>query len=837
MRISSLLGNCPACGYVKNTMPIQEIRHALRLFVRNPSFTAIAALSLALGIGANSAIFSLADTLFLRPLPVLEPTRMVVISTDLPTKDAGPGDVSYLNYRDFQDKTKSFDGIAATNIAAFSAAKTPNDVPQLCAGVMVSDNFFRVLGVEPALGRGFLAEEGQVPARDPVVVLSYYWWNSEFGADPSVLGRTLRINGIDFNIIGVAPKQFTGVDEYVRPHFYVPLTMWQRLNALPQDPLQDRTNRGFQLKGRLKPGVSASTAQAELAIIWKGMEKLQSEADRGRVVGVRTELQARFQSDPADGQLVMMLMVLVSVVLLIACANVANLLLGRARARAKELAIRMALGISQTRLVSQLLTESLLLSLVGAAFGLVFAYAGIRFLQSIKIPSDLPIVIHPVLDLRVLGFSLICAVLSALVFGLVPALQSLKTDPVPALKNAETVSGHQRMIGRKVLVVGQVSLAMILLIATGMLLDGFRKTLVLNPGFRTDHLLTAEFDTSLVRYTTAQAHDFFRELKDRTKELGGVRAVTLSRVIPLAPSQDGITFVPEGYQLPRGIVNMSELGSVVDEDYFSVMRTPIVGGRGFTADDKEGSPPVAVVNQKFAEKYWPNQDPIGKRLQLIDKEKNNPWLEVVGLTLTGKYTYVGEPPTPFLYLPFAQNPQARMVMFTESQGDPAILGGPIRQIVHSLDANQPVFNMRTMSDFYQTRAIAVQRMIMETVGAMGMMGLTLALIGLYGLVAFTVARRTREIGVRMAIGARQSDVLKMVLRQGVALALSGIAFGGVVSIAVAKAMAAGLIGLGTPNPATYVIVPILLLLVTLASCYLPARRASRVDPMVALRYE
>ena len=819
-------------------MLIQEIRHALRLLARNPGFTAIAALSLALGIGANSAIFSMVDALLLRPLPVIEPSHLVVISTDRPAKDAGPGDVSYPNYRDFRDKAKSFDDIVAMQISGFSASKSAKDVPQLRAGVMVSDNFFHVLGVDPVLGRGFLPEEGEVAGRNPVVVLSYDFWQSEFDGDRSIINRTMRINGIDFNIVGVAPKSFVGLDQYVRPHFYVPLMMWQRLNALPTNPLEDRSNRAFELKGRLKPGVTADTAKAELSTIWKGLQPLQVEADRNRTVGVRTELQARFDASPADATLVMMLMGLVSVVLLIACANVANLLLGRARARTKEVAIRMALGISQTRLVRQLMVESLLLAFLGAGLGMTLAYGGIRFLQQIKIPSDLPVVIDPQLNLRVLGFSFFCALFSALVFGLIPALQSLKTDLIPSLKNAESAGGgRQRTLGRNVLVIGQVALAMILLVATGMLLDGFRKILVLDPGFRTDHILTTEFDTSMVRYTPAQTHDFYRELKDRTQALPGVRAVTLGRVIPMAPSQSFITFVPEGYQLAKDEVNVSAFGSAVDYNYFEVMKTAILRGRGFTADDKEGAPMVAVVNEALAKKYWPNQNPVGKRFRLEDKEKNNPWVQIVGVTRTGKYIYSGEPQTPFLYLPFAQNQRSRMVMFTETLGDPATVAGPIREIVHAIDANQPVFNVRTMTNFYQQRAIAIPRMIMEIVGAMGIMGLVLALIGLYGLVAYSVARRTREIGVRMAIGAKQSDVLKMVLRQGLVLAVAGIGVGGLASIAVAKALSAWMLGLGTPNSATYVIVPALLLVVTLASCYLPARRASRVDPMVALRYE
>jgi predicted permease len=815
---------------------LQEIRYAFRLLARNPWFTAMAVLSLALGIGANSAIFSLADTLLLRPLPVLEPGKVVTVSTDRPNLTEGIGGVSYPDYRDLRAKAQSFEGLTAFQISAFSVAKSSAENPQLRAGVMVSDNYFQVMGVQPALGRALLPEEGQVPGRDASVVLSYDFWRSEFAGDPAVLTRSLRINGIDFNIVGVTPKTFTGTDEYVRPHFYVPLMMWQRLNALPKDPLEERSQHDFEVKGRLKSGVSREAAQAELGSIWKGLESLHSEADRRRVVGVRTELQARIRSSPPDAYLVMMLMALVAVVLLIACANVANLLLGRARARTREVAIRIAIGVTRARLVRQLLTESVLLALLGVAAGLGFAYGGISFLQTIRIPSDFPIVISPQLDSRVLLFSLFSGVASALIFGLAPALQTSKTDLVPALKSAEPGQGaRQRMLGRNSLVIVQVALSMILLIATGMLLDGFRKSLVLNPGFRTDHILTTEFDTSLVRYGPAQTRDFYKNLVDRARGLPGVRAVTLGGVVPLAPSQSGETIVPEGFQFPKGQVNASVLSSAVDENYFEVMQTPIIRGRSFNVNDKDGAPLVAIVNEQFAKTYWPNQEPIGKRLR-VDSKKDQ-WLQVVGVTKTGKYTFLGEPPLPFLYLPVAQNQRTRMVLFAEAFGDPASVATPVRELVRTLDVNQPVFNVRTLADFYHQRAIVIPRMIMEIVATMGSVGLALALIGLYGLVAYWVARRTREIGVRMALGASRADVLKMVLRQGLVLSIAGIVIGGLVSVAVARLLTAGLIGLGKPNPATYVAVPIMLLLVTLASCYVPAYRASKVDPMAALRYE
>ena len=815
---------------------LEDSRYALRLLVRNPGFTAVATLSLALGIGANSAIFSLADALLLRPLAIYHPDSVMAVSTDPVTESGTMGGVSYPDYRDLRDKTQSFDGLTSNQLIRASVAKSAGDSAQLRGALLVSGNFFQVLGIKPELGRGFLPEEDAVAGRNPVAVLAYDFWRTEFSSDPSIVGRTIRINGIDFGIVGVASRDFTGIDQYVRPHLYMPAAMSQRLTASPENPIEDRKNHGFDVKGRLKAGVTREQAQAELATIWKGLEPLHSAADQNRVVRVRSELQARVVQDPPDAYLITLLMVLVGVVLIIACANVANLLLGRARGRRREIAIRLALGVSRSRLLRQLLTESLLLAVLGAIVGLAFAYGGIRFLQTIRIPTDLPIMISPQLDGRVLVFSFACAIASAIVFGLAPALQASKPDLIPALKNTESGQGaHGRLMGRNTLVIAQVAMSMVLLIATGMLMDGFRHALVFRPGFRTDHILTMQFDTSLVRYSDAQSHDFFRNLVERARALPGVRGLTLSSTIPLSPAQELESVVPEGYRFPKEQVRAIVLTSIVDENYFDVMQTRLVRGRAFAPTDKEDSTPVVIVNEEFAKAYWPGQDAIGRRLS-IDRKKNV-WLQVVGIAETGKYTFAGEPPTSFIYLPFAQNPRKSLYLLTNSYADPALLAAPLRELVRSLDPDQPVFNVRTMEDFYQVRTISVMRMIVEVVGTMGAVGLSLALIGLYGLIAFSVARRTREIGIRMAIGAARSDVLNMVLRQGLKLSMAGICIGGLISVAVARALTAGLVGLGHPNSATYMIVPVVLFLVTLASCYLPAFRASRTDPMVALRYE
>ena len=703
-------------------------------------------------------------------------------------------------------------------------------------GMMVSDNFFQVLGVEPPLGRSFRPEETKVPGRDAVAVLAHDFWKNQFAGDKSVIGRTIRLNGIDFTVVGVAPDGFTGMDPYIRPALFVPLMMKQRLNAAKENPLEKRGDHSLTVKARLKAGMSVETTQAELVTIWKGLQQQYPDTNRGRNVSVKTELQARYQQDPYDAILVGFLMALSGLVLIIACANVANLLLARARSRSREIAIRIAVGAGRLRVVRQLFFESLVLALMGGALGMVFAYGGIRFLQRIQVPTDLPVVIGVQLDYRVLLFSFLAAVVSALFFGLAPAWQSLKTDLVSSLKTADQgFTGRRRTIGRNILVVGQVALSMALLVAAGMLLDAVRKTFALDPGFRTDHVLMMEFDTALVRYTPDQTREFYRNLAERARALPGVRSVTMTNYIPFSPNGSGKTVIPEGYQLPKGQTSVSLGAGIVDEHYFDTMKTAVIRGRAFTADDRSGSRRVAIVNQEFAKTYWPKQDPIGKRFRLNDS--NGPWVEVVGLTKTNKYYFIAEPAMTYLYLPFAQEESSRMSLLVETYGDPGAIATPLREVVRTIDANQPVYNVRTFANYYEQRAISVAVMITQLVAAMGLLGLTLALVGLYGLIAYSVSRRTQEIGIRMAIGANKGNVLKMVMRQGLLLAMSGIVVGGVLSFGVARLLTIGLAGLGAPNPATYYVVPAALLMITMAACYIPARRASLIDPILALRYE
>jgi predicted permease len=819
------------------TMLFQEIRHAFRMLARSPGFTAVAALSLAIGIGANSAMFSVVDAELLRPLPVPDAGAVVTISA-AGLDDHGSG-VSYPNYRDLREASQSFEGLVAYQRSTLvTFARSRRDVRAMHRGMLVSDNFFATLGVQSALGRTFTPQEGRVPGRDAVVVLGYDFWKNALAGDSSIVNSVVWINGIDFTVVGVAQASFTGMDESI-PAFFLPVMMAERLSTSGGNPLEDRGAPTFAVKGRLKSGVSRQQAQTELATMWNALEQQYPDANRGRTIAVRSQLAERIREEgPATTVVLAMVMALVAIVLVIACANVASLMLGRGRARAREMAVRLALGVSRGRLLRQLLIESLVLALIACALGLGFAYGGLELLKTIPAPTDLRPVVTPQLDYRVLLVSLVAAMVSAVLFGLVPAWQSVKTQLVPALKSAELgQTTRQRTVGRNVLVVAQVALSMVLLVSTGVMLDGFRKVLVLDPGFRTDHLMTMLLDTSTARYTPSQTSDFYRNLVERARALPGVASVALTSWVVLDRGGDITSVIPEGYQLPRGREAEGVFSAIVDEHYFDTMKADLSRGRAFTADDRDGSRGVAIVNEEFAKRYWPNQDPIGKRIRLNNSQ--GPFLEVVGLTTTGKYLFVAEPPRPFLYLPFAQQERTAMSLLVETtSADATPLASPLRDVVRDLDVNQPVVSLRTFSSFYEQRAIRIPLRILQIIGVMGLIGLTLALIGLYGLVSFTVARRTREIGLRMAIGAARSDVLKMVLRQGLTLSAAGIVVGGVASVAVARLLAAGMVGLGVaPSSVTFVVVPIVLMTLTVAASLIPAHRASTVDPLRALRYE
>ena len=816
---------------------INDFRYAWRTLRQNPGFAATAIISIALAIGANSAIFSLADMLLFRPLPVRDSSHLVTVRSLAPSSsmssfaDANT-ELSYPDFLDLRDKSRSFEALTAFHLTPAGFAKDDKSQAQFKMGYLVSGNFFQVLGVEPSLGRAFSSDEDQVPGRDAVVVLANDIWKEEFGADRSLIGRRIRLNGGEFSVVGIAPEDFTGAEQFIHPAFFVPSMMASRLDP-KQDLLKDRTSRAFAVKGRLKQTVTLKAADAEISALAKGLEAEYPGSNKGVGAGVRTEVQIRLERTPLYGPILVSLFTLVAIVLVIACCNVANLMLSRGRARSREIAVRLAIGASRLRLIRQLMAESLLIGLIGGMGGLLVAQAATDYFARIETVSDAPVIVKYQLDHRLLAFTFMVSVASAVLFGLIPAIRSTKTDLTPSLKSGPTYEPRKRFFGRRALVIAQIAGSLVLLLS-GVGVYRNSASMLSGRGFRTDHILTARFDAAVAGYTPERAEDFYKRLTEQSRALPGVKSVALTYSLPLTTIIEQKNVIPEGYQLPSGQRNLSVMSSTVDESYFDILGMPILRGRSFAITDRKDSPRVAVVNNIFAEKYL-GADPIGKRVRL--ENENGPLVEIVGVTATAKYLSIAEPPTGFIYLPLAQNQESRMTLLVQSNGDPASLAGPVREIARSIDSNIPVLGIRTMDDLFQRSTVQAMNMVVTLLGSVSLMGFVLALAGLYAVVAYQVARKTREIGIRIALGAERPQVMRMILKQAASMGLTGVLAGLVLSFALRGAVNAGQ---GQPQPTDLwllTLVPIGLFLTTLLAAAAPARDAMRIDPHVALREE
>lgn len=817
----------------------QDVTYGCRMLAANPGFTLVAVISLAFGVGANCAAFSWADALLLRPLTVARPSEVVTVGSAMSVEGFSSISTSYREYVDIRDQNTSFDGLVAFTGFTSGLAPERESMPKLTLGMLVSGNFFDVMGVEPELGRAFRPEEDQVQGRDAVVVISHSLWEKQFSSDPAILGRRVLLSGIEFTVIGVAPQRFTGMNQYVRSDFYAPLMMWPRLASNPKfNPLEDRSMRNVTIKGRLKPDVTMEHAQTELSVIAKDLERAYPDTNRDRGLIVRTELQTRLAQSPPDAMLIAMLTTLAAAVLFVACANVAGLLTSRAPARAKEMAMRVAVGAGRGRLITQLMTESLLVALAGGALGIAVGYAGVMVFRQIQLPTDLPVALTFQLDRRAMTFSLVVAGLSAILFGLAPAIQTSRTDLGIIMKGGETMVGRRRRWGRSLLVGGQVATSVVLLVMATFMYRGFREQVRTGPGYRTDHLLLMTLDPGLARYSEEDTRRFFFQLAERARSVPGVKSAALASTVPMATEGiGGANVIPEGFELPPGRESVTVFSARVDEHYFTTMNIPVVQGRGFREQDSTDAPRVAVVNEEYVREYLPDEDPLGKRFQLRERGVSS-WVEIVGVARTAKYLWLGEPPTEFVYLPYRQFPRSDMVLITESFGEASSLVAPLRQVVQSLDPTLPIYNVRTMEEFYQMRTISIFNVIVGIVAAMGLMGLSLAIVGLYGLVAYATTRRTKEIGIRMAIGAGRTTVLRMVLRQGLVLAIIGLVIGLFAGLGAERLLQAAFPSGDTRiELMAYVLVAPVVLAATFIAAYLPAHRAARLDPMKALRYE
>lgn len=817
---------------------VQDVRFALRSLHRTPGLTAFVAITLALGIGMTSSTFSMVDGLIFRPYPVPHASNVVTLVST--THDSPFDDFSYREYLDIRDKTKSYDGVVANaDMEAVGFSAEAGATPRIKGGMMVSGNYFHVLGVEPRLGRGFREDEDQVPGRNPVVVLGPDFWRHEFDSDQSVLGKTVLLNGTKFTVIGVAPDSFPGMLTFGHPDFYMPLAMARVFSTnIQKNFFEDRDDRELRVQARLKRGTALEQARNELAVLAKNFEDEYPQVNRGRGAAVFTQFQARTIEDD-NWKFGVVFLILALAVLLVACTNVAGVLLSRSRARAREIAVRLALGAGRLRLIRLLLTESLILAFLGGLAGIAIGYGVVEWFhskESIVFATELPMAIPFHMDKRVLLACVALSVLSALLCGLAPALQSTRVDLVNALKSADVdVPGRKRLWGRNMLVVAQVSMSLMLLTASFLMARGFQHDLMEGHGFTKDHLLMTQFDPRIIQYDATQTQQFYKLLAERMRETPGVQSVSLTQNIPLGNDNfDGLTFVPDGFQMPPDRANFNSTMDTIDEGYFATMGIPILRGRAFLPSDTADSPRVAVVNEHFAKHYWPAGDAVGKHIHL-DSSAGTP-VEIVGIAQTIKSQNM-ESPTDFVYMPLAQHPVARMVLMLRSTGDPLQLVQPLKDVVRSLDPNLPMLQTRPYQDFYLNQAVRGPRIAIDLVGSMGLVGLLLAVAGLYGLVAYNVSRRTREIGIRIALGAASSNVLRLVLGKCLVLVGVGTAIGLAMGFALEQLMNSMLFDSGGVDIVAYAVVVPMMFLVTMLAAYVPARRATQIAPTQALRYE
>lgn len=814
----------------------QDIRYAARMLRKAPGFTAAAVLTLAFGIGANATIFTFINELLLRPPSgVSQPNRLISVWNRLP--DGQMMQFSYPDYLYFRDHNQVFSSFVAFNSDPTQASWTQRGQSSLIYVRMVSANFFPSLGVGPIVGRGFLPNEDASPGNNPVIVLGHKFWQERLGADPSILGKTLTLNTHTFTVIGIAPANF----EDVRPEFetdvWAPISMQAELDP-GSDFLTDRQSYWIFVVGRLKPGLTRAQAQANVSLIASQLEREHPDPDRknwGAVASPNSGI------DPGGLMYVDMfsalLMVLVGLVLLIACANAANLLLARASTRWREMTIRVALGAKRSRILRLVLTESVLLALMAGGVGILFSVWSGQLILTLK-PSvlsflnfDLP------LDWRVLGFTLLISTLTGLIFGLAPALHCSKVDVAARLKDESLGSRHKSRF-RNALVIGQVAVSLVLLIGASLCVRSLLNARSIDPGFAVQNRLVVHLDLRILGYNDEQSRSFYSQLVDRARALPGVRSASMTDYLPLGFERIGQGIQIEGRSAEQnkglGVGAMS-----VGPHYFRTMGIPLLQGREFTDHDTENAPRVVIVNEALVRRYFSGGNAIGKRVattKFADGKLSWVWNEIVGVVKTGKYRSLRESPQPFLYHPFEQGFDPRATIVVETTGDPRPQIQSVRQVIQSLDPALPILSSQTMSD-YMTVPLFLARITGALLGVFGALALALAMVGLYGVIAYSVVQRTHEIGIRVALGANRRDVLSLIIGEGLKLTLIGTVIGLAMAFAVTRLIQSLLYGVSATDPSAFAAATIVLVAVACMACYLPARAASRVDPVVALRHE
>jgi len=807
----------------------RNLQYSLRTLRKRPGFTLTVVITLALGIGANATIFTWIKAVLLEPLPGIEqPERLVEVWGA--TRNNSALSLSYLDYLDYRDRNVVFSGLAAHQVQPLNLGR--GGKPERVWGAVVSGNYFNVLGVKGLIGRTFLPEEDRTPNSHPVAVIGYGLWQRDFGADPKVIGRTITLNEHDFTIIGVTPKEFGSPFAGIALDAWTPVMMKDYV-ALPHFSLTDRGSRWLMVMGRLKPGVTVVQAQANIAAIARQLERTYRQTNDQMGAAVYLLSQSPFSLKRSMQSALAVLMAAVAIVLLIACANIANLLLARAASRRKEIAVRLALGSTRWRMLGQMLTESFVLASCGAAVGLTLAFWTARSLPAFLPPYGIQVSFDTRPDVVVLAFTLGLTVITTVLFGLAPALQASKPDLVAALKDnaAALEQGQRKFPLQHALVISQMALSTVALISAGLFVRSLREAYEADPGFDPHRVLLASFDPFLSGHDDNHGREFYRRLIERVRTLPGVQSVTLARRLPLTLS--GIAFanvVIDGYT-PAKDEDMHLNYETVGPDYFRTMRIPLVQGRDFDERDNEHARGVVIINETMARRYWTGGDALGRRIKL-DKS----WLQIVGIAKDVKNRTLNEALQPFLYVPFLQDYRSNMILVARTVIEPKTMFHAVRAETAALDPKIPMFDAKTFEQHIGL-SLFLQRMAATILSIFGLLALSLAAVGVYGVMAYAVGQRTRELGIRISIGASRSDVLKLILGQGLTLSVVGLIGGLVTALVVTRFSAHLLYGVSSADPVTFTVIALLLLGVAVVSGYFPARRATRIDPVVALRME
>jgi len=807
----------------------RNLQYSLRTLRKRPGFTLTVVITLALGIGANATIFTWIKAVLLEPLPGIEqPERLVEVWGA--TRNNSALSLSYLDYLDYRDRNVVFSGLAAHQVQPLNLGR--GGKPERVWGAVVSGNYFNVLGVKALIGRTFLPEEDRTPNSHPVAVIGYGLWQRDFGADPKVIGRTITLNEHDFTIIGVTPKEFGSPFAGIALDAWTPVMMKDYV-ALPHFSLTDRGSRWLMVMGRLKPGVTVVQAQANIAAIARQLERTYRQTNDQMGAAVYLLSQSPFSLKRSMQSALAVLMAAVAIVLLIACANIANLLLARAASRRKEIAVRLALGSTRWRMLGQMLTESFVLASCGAAVGLTLAFWTARSLPAFLPPYGIQVSFDTRPDVVVLAFTLGLTVITTVLFGLAPALQASKPDLVAALKdNAAALGQGQRKFPlQHALVISQMALSTVALISAGLFVRSLREAYEADPGFDPHRVLLASFDPFLSGHDDNHGREFYRRLIERVRTLPGVQSVTLARRLPLTLS--GIAFanvVIDGYT-PAKDEDMHLNYETVGPDYFRTMRIPLVQGRDFDERDNEHARGVVIINETMARHYWTGGDALGRRIKL-DKS----WLQIVGIAKDVKNRTLNEALQPFLYVPFLQDYRSNMILVARTVIEPKTMFHAVRAETAALDPKIPMFDAKTFEEHIGL-SLFLQRMAATILSIFGLLALSLAAVGVYGVMAYAVGQRTRELGIRISIGASRSDGLKLILGQGLTVSVVGLIGGLVTALVVTRFSAHLLYGVSSADPVTFTVIALLLLGVAVVSGYFPARRATRIDPVVALRME